>query len=76
MDMTRTVVPEGLFKPRLSGSEAKAKVTTEAAKSIIDNEAAAREEKTKRLRAARLAKEAGERLSPEPVGKKQRKRAG
>ena len=73
--MTKTVVPEGLFKPRLSGSETKAKVTTEAARSIIKDEAAARQEKTKRLRAARLAREAKEEATPASAGKKTRKRA-
>jgi hypothetical protein len=74
VDMTRAANTQGLFKPRLSGSEVKAKVTTEAARSIIRNEAALREEKTRRLRAARLAKEAKEQISPEPLRETPRKR--
>jgi len=42
----------------------------------MKSETAAREEKTKRLRAARLAKEAKEALLPVPAGKKPRNRSG
>lgn len=47
-----------VFQPKPSKQEAKADVTTRIAREIIDSEATARETKTERLRAARLAKEA------------------
>lgn len=56
-----------IFKPSLSSSEMKAKNTTRAAHMIVDEEAAARERKTARLRAARLAKETEEQAAPSAV---------
>lgn len=47
-----------VFQPKSSKPEAKADATTRMARAIIDSEAAAREAKTERLRAARLAQEA------------------
>lgn len=51
-------IANGIFKPKASASEAKGDMTTRVARSIIDGELAAREAKTARLRAARLATEA------------------
>ena len=70
--MARTANVEGFFKPRLSGSELKAKTTTDVAHTIIKDEAAAREEKTARLRAARLAREAREQPAPTAADTKKR----
>lgn len=47
-----------VFQPKPSKQETKADTTTRAAREILDNEASAREAKTERLRAARLAHEA------------------
>ena len=47
-----------LFKPVPSRTEAKTDMTSRVARQILDLEATAREAKTKRLRAARLAQEA------------------
>lgn len=52
MQLTR----ETLFKP--TRAETKMSVTDVAARSVADKEAEARDRKTKRLRALRLAKEA------------------
>lgn len=59
-------VPEGIFKPKPTSTEAKGDTTTRAARAIIQGEAAAREAKTEKLRQARLAKEAEEALVPPP----------
>lgn len=64
-----TTPPDGIFKPTTSKAEAKSDVTTKAARSLIDTEAAARNAKTERLRAARKAQEAVEALNPAPVKK-------
>ena len=49
-------MPEtGLFKPKPSHAEAKGDATTRAAREIIRSEAAARDAKTERLKAARMA---------------------
>lgn len=47
-----------VFKPKPSRQEAKADSTARIAQAIIDGEAAARDAKTARLRALRLANEA------------------
>lgn len=52
-----------------SKSETKAKTTTSVAKTLIDKETAARDAKTKRLREARLEREATE-AKVEPPAKK------
>jgi len=57
----------GATKPALSRAEAKGDATTRAAKEIIQSEIAARNAKTERLRAERLAREAE---APAPVAKK------
>ena len=46
-----------VFQPKPSKQETKADVTTKTARAIIDHELSAREAKTERLRAARLARE-------------------
>jgi hypothetical protein len=58
--MPRGVKSDNFFKPRLSGSESKAQTTANAAYTIAREEAIARKQKTERLRAARLAKEAAQ----------------
>lgn len=49
---------DNLFTPPRSKSETKAETTNQAARSIMDVEAKAREAKTARLREARLVREA------------------
>lgn len=57
------ITRETAFKPAPSKSESKADAISKAALAIIDQEVAARDEKTARLREARLAKEAAERAA-------------
>lgn len=59
-----------VFQPKASRQEAKADATTRVAREIIDREVTAREAKTERLRAARLAREA----AAEPVATTKRPR--
>lgn len=56
--MARSMTKDNLFATPLNKSEAKGDVTTRVAHMIIDTEIAAREAKTARLKAARLAMEA------------------
>lgn len=49
---------EKAYRPKPSKQEAKSEVTTRVAREIVDGEAAKREAKTERLKAARIAKEA------------------
>jgi len=56
--MRHPEIPQGLFKPKPTAIETKQDATTRAARQIIDGEAAVREQKTERLRLARLASEA------------------
>ena len=65
--MSKTMAQVGVFKP--NKQELKAQTTDSAARAILDGEAAKREAKTARLRAARLKMEA-EAPPPEPVVKK------
>ncbi|MGI6854203.1 hypothetical protein [Mesorhizobium sp. 1B3] len=51
-------IPDGIFKPKPTSTEAKNDTTTRIARSIIEDEAAKRDAKTQRLRHARLAREA------------------
>ncbi|WP_292295496.1 hypothetical protein, partial [Mesorhizobium sp.] len=51
-------IPQGIFKPKPTAIETKQDATTRAARQIVNGEAAAREQKTERLRLARLASEA------------------
>jgi len=60
-------LPEGVFKPKPTGSEKKSDATTRAAQQIMDAERRAREAKTERLRLARLAREAAEINQPVPM---------
>lgn len=62
-----------VFQPKPSKQETKADVTTKAARAIIDHEATAREAKTERLRAARLAQEEAA-VADAPAAKKPRKK--
>jgi len=55
--MDQTLI-NAVFQPKPSKLEAKADATTRLVRSIIDGEVSARETKTERLRAARLAQEA------------------
>jgi hypothetical protein len=54
----RPAVPEGMFAPKLSRQESRADATTSVARSILEAEQKARDAKTARLRALRLAQEA------------------
>lgn len=76
--MRKAFPADSLFKPKLSASEKKGDATTRAAQAIIDQEADAREAKTERLRAARLAREATEGPAPEAkaAGKRKIRRKG
>ena len=58
------VTKESVFKP--SKIEAKGDATTRAARAIIDKETDARDAKTARLKAARLAKEASDLAAAPP----------
>ena len=55
--MDHTLI-NSVFQPKPSKQETKADITTRTARQIMDSETAAREAKTERLRAARLAQEA------------------
>jgi hypothetical protein len=66
MDQTSVVAA---FQPKPSRQETKADATTRAAWEIIDGEASAREAKTRRLRAARLAQEEAA-AKPVPAARK------
>ena len=63
-----------LFKPKLSQSELKVDATTRAARAIIDEEANARDAKTERLRAARLARQETEGTPVQKIGEKKKTR--
>jgi hypothetical protein len=62
-----------VFQPKPSKQETKADLTTKAARAIIDHEASARDAKTERLRAARLAREEAA-STQAPAEKKPRKK--
>ena len=63
-----------VFKQRPSKQEAKADSTARSAQAITDGEAAAREAKTARLRALRLASEATSKPKAKAAKKPARKR--
>lgn len=65
-----------LFKPKPSRMEAKGDATTRAAWQIIDAEAAAQAAKTKRLRAERLARDAGQAGPPAVKATKSKAKPG
>jgi hypothetical protein len=71
----RTEVPAGMFAPKASRQETKADATTTVARSILQAEAKARDAKTAKLRALRLAMEAEAPPAP-PKGKARTGRAG
>jgi CspA family cold shock protein len=71
----RTEVPAGMFAPKASRQETKADATTSVARSILQAEAKARDAKTAKLRALRLAMEAEAPPAP-PKGKARTGRAG
>lgn len=56
--MSFNIDEKRLFKPKLAQAETKADITDHAARTIIDEQASCREEKTARLRQARLENEA------------------
>jgi hypothetical protein len=56
----RHKVSTGVFEPRPTITEKKSEATARIAQQIIDNERSAREEKTRRLRRARLAESRAE----------------
>lgn len=64
------VTRETLFKPTPSKGESKADAISKAALAIIDHEVALRDEKTARLRQARLAKEAADRAAEPAIPKR------
>lgn len=53
-----------VFTPTVNRHETRADITSRVAREIMDQEAAARDAKTARLRAARLAREAAEADAP------------
>ncbi|MBB6488682.1 hypothetical protein [Rhizobium lusitanum] len=63
-----TETKDNLFKPEKLSAQAKSEQTTSIAKDILAGEASARQKKTDRLRALRLAQEAA--TSPAPKTKK------
>lgn len=65
-----TATREQFFKPTKASAATKAEETNSVARGIIAQEAAARDKKTEKLKALRLAKEATE---PAPSPKKTRK---
>jgi hypothetical protein len=67
--MAKNSEAERIFKPSLSSAELRAKNTTHAARTIIDEETAKRERKTARLRAARLANGTEEQAAATAQGK-------
>lgn len=61
------ITQDTVFKPSLSKSESKAEAVSHAAMNIIEQEIAARDAKTARLRAARLAEEATRQVDKAPA---------
>lgn len=72
--MSETATKESIFKPTKSKAETKSEITDRTARAVIDAEANARDAKTERLKAQRLAMEAKraaeEAANPAPVKKK------
>ncbi|MBB3441119.1 hypothetical protein LVY75_22090 [Sinorhizobium sp. B11] len=66
-----TETKDTFFKPEKLSPQAKAEQTTSVAKGILESEAVARQKKTEKLRALRLAQEAVEAPPKKPrAGKK------
>lgn len=72
--MRHPMVPQGTFKPKPTAIETKQDATTKIVRAMLDDEAAARDRKTERLRLARLAREAAEASKPAPPKKQAVKR--
>ncbi len=72
--MRHPAVPPGTFKPKPTAIETRQDATTKVVREIIENEAAARNRKTERLRLARLAREATEAGEPSSTLKQAVKR--
>ncbi len=67
-----TKAKDNLFKPEKLSAQAKSEQTTSIARDILAHEASARQKKTDRLRALRLAQEAE--LGTEPKAKTKNKK--
>ncbi len=67
-----TTTKDNLFKPEKLSAQAKSEMTTSVAKEILASEASARQKKTEKLRALRLAQPAAE---PAPKKAKASKKA-
>jgi len=67
-----TATKQNLFKPTKFNAEMKAADTNAAARGIVAQEANARDKKTERLRALRLAKEAISPTAPPPQKRKKK----
>ena len=65
--MVKPITTSGIFKPLHSKAETRSQITDNTARAIVDAETSARDKKTARLRAARLAKEAVESETPPPA---------
>ena len=65
-----TATRQQFFKPTKVSAATKAAETDSAAKNIVAQEAAARDKKTEKLRAARLAQEAAQPAAPLPKKKR------
>jgi hypothetical protein len=72
--MRHPEMPQGIFKPKPTAIETKQDATTRAARQITDGEAAVREQKTERLRLARLASEATNTNTPPALKRPVRRR--
>ena len=72
--MPMELTKDTLFAPKPSKAETKNDITTQVARAIIEDEVAAREAKTRRLRELRLKKEAEE-LDKPPAKKAASRRA-
>lgn len=68
------VTQQNLFRPARSKAESKADTTNNAARAIIDDEAARREAKTAKLRQARLEQEAAAETEAKPAARKAKRR--
>ncbi|MCR5858904.1 hypothetical protein [Mesorhizobium sp. J428] len=67
------VTQQNLFRPARSKAESKADTTNNAARAILDDEAARREAKTAKLRQARLESEArSAAAAPTPKARKKK----
>ncbi len=75
--MRKAIPVDNVFKPKPSQAELRVDATTRAAQAIISEEVNARDAKTERLRAARLALEATEEpLVQKTSAKKKTRRKG